>query len=116
MKNKVFLIVSVAVIIAGSIVSRLALFEQSDLVGFAITMLGAGLAVSNLWKKRSAKVKTSVTILAMSLVGLGSFFAGLTGALSESQVTTVIGYVFSFGSIAVGTLIDVVATKVIENK
>lgn len=116
MKNKFFLIASVAVIMIGAVISRLALFEQSDLAGFAVTMLGAGLTVSNLWKKRSHKVKTGVTVLAMVLVGLGAFFAGLTGALSESQVTTITGYVFSFGSVITGTLLGVVATKVGEAK
>ena len=31
----------------------------------------------------------------MVLVGLGAFVAGLTGVITEAQVTAIIGYVFS---------------------
>ena len=39
----------------------------------------------------------------MVLVGLGAFVAGLTGVITEAQVTAIIGYVFSLLLVVYGS-------------
>ncbi len=114
MKNKLFLIISLACIIGGAVIAYFAQIEVAKLSGFAVTMFGAGLAVAKLWKDRKETAKSWLVILAMVLVGIGSFIAGLTGAISESQVTTIIGYVFSLILLIAGIITSVIANKVVK--
>lgn len=111
MKNKLFLIVSIAFIIIGAIISYFAKLPLAQVSGFAVTMFGAGLAVGKLWNDREKTAKGWLVILSMVLVGLGAFIAGLTGVITEAQVTAVIGYVFSLILIIAGIIASVVANK-----
>lgn len=111
MKTSFFTVVAVALMFGGAVIAKYAGFAEADLVGFALTMLGAGLACSKLWKGRKESANKVLTILAMVLVGVGAFIAGLTGAVSESTVTTIIGYGFSLGLMLVGAVISVTANK-----
>ena len=111
MKNKLFLIVSIAFIIIGAIISYFAKIPLVQISGFAVTMFGAGLAVGKLWNDRDKTAKSWMVILSMVLVGLGAFVAGLTGVITEAQVTATIGYVFSLILIIAGIVTSVIADK-----
>lgn len=116
MKNKLFLIVSFAFIILGAIISYFAKLPLAQVSGFAVTMFGAGLAVGKLWNDRDKTAKSWLVILSMVLVGIGAFIAGLTGVITEAQVTAIIGYVFSLILIIAGIITSVVANKTIAKK
>ena len=116
MKNKLFLIVSIAFIIIGAIISYFAKLPLAQVSGFAVTMFGAGLAVGKLWNDREKTAKGWLVILSMVLVGLGAFIAGLTGVITEAQVTAIIGYVFSLILIIAGIITSVIANKAIVKK
>ena len=111
MKTKLFLIVSIALIVIGAVISYFAKFPLTQMSGFAITMLGAGLAVGKLWNDRDKTAKSWMVILSMVLVGLGAFVAGLTGVITEAQITAIIGYVFSLILIIAGIVTSVIANK-----
>ena len=111
MKNKLFLIVSIAFIIVGAIIGYFAKFPLAQMSGFAVTMFGAGLTVGKLWNDRDKTAKRWLVILSMVLVGLGAFVAGLTGVITEAQITAIIGYVFSLILIIVGIVTSVIANK-----
>lgn len=96
MKNKLFaLIVSIVMIGVGCIVSYFAKYDAVQITGFAVTMFGAGLAVNQLWNSRKECSKTSLTILGIILVGVGSFIAGLFLLLDIEQIKTYIGLIFA---------------------
>ena len=114
MKNKLFLIVSIAFIIIGAIISYFAKLPLAQVSGFAVTMFGAGLAVGKLWNDREKTAKGWLVILSMVLVGLGAFIAGLTGVITEAQVTAIIGYVFSLILIIAGIITSVIANKAVK--
>ena len=109
MINKLFLIVSIAFIIIGAIIGYFAKFPLAQMSGFAVTMFGAGLAVGKFWNDRDKTAKSQLVILSMVLVGLGAFVAGLTGVITEAQVTAIIRYVFSL--IIAGIITSVIANK-----
>ena len=111
MKTKLFLIVSIALIVIGAVISYFAKFPLAQMSGFAVTMIGAGLAVGKLWNDRDKTAKSWMVILSMVLVGLGAFVAGLTGVITEAQITAIIGYVFSLILIIAGIVTSVIANK-----
>lgn len=104
MKNKVITILSIAFIILGSAVGAFLKIPEVQLAGFAVTMLGAGLLASRLWKEsRKEKGITSyLTLASIALIGIGAFVAGITGAISETQLTSVVRYVFALMLIVTG--------------
>ena len=114
MKTKLFLIVSIALIVIGAVISYFAKFPLAQMSGFAVTMFGAGLAVGKLWNDRDKTAKSWLVILSMALVGLGAFAAGLTGVITEAQVTAIIGYVFSLILIIAGIVTSVIANKAVK--
>ena len=79
-----------------------------------MTMFGAGLAVANFWESRNKEAKSCLVILGIVLVGLGAFVAGLTGVITEAQVTAIIGYVFSLILIIAGIVTSVIANKTVK--
>ena len=111
MKNKIFLILCLALIIVGSAISYFAGIPEVQLLGFAVTMFGAGLLVANIWKDRKPEAKSWLVIVSLVLTGLGAFVAGITGVLSEEQIKTIIGYVFAFIQLIAGIITSVVANK-----
>lgn len=116
MKNRLFLIVSFAFIILGAIISYFAKLPLAQVSGFAVTMFGAGLAVGKLWNDRDKTAKSWLVVLSIVLVGIGAFIAGLTGVITEAQVTAIIGYVFSLILIIAGIITSVVANKTVAKK
>lgn len=111
MKNKILLILSIALIVAGAVIGYFAKFEVAQVSAFAVTMFGAGLACATLWEHRNKEAKSVLVILCMVFVVLGAFLSGLTGIISESQVTTIIGLVFSLILIVAGIITSVIANK-----
>ena len=111
MKTKLFLVVSIALIVIGAVISYFAKFPLAQMSGFAVTMFGAGLAVGKLWNDRDKTAKSWMVILSTALVGLGAFVAGLTGVITEAQVTAIIGYVFSLILIIAGIVTSVIVNK-----
>ena len=104
MKNKVITILSIVFIILGSAVGAFLEIPEAQLAGFAVTMLGAGLLASRLWKESGKEkgIVSYLTLASIALVGIGAFVAGITGAISETQLTSVIGYVFALVLIVTG--------------
>ena len=111
MKNKLFLILCIAVIVLGSVISYFAKIPEVQLLGFATTMFGAGLLVSNMWKEKKPEVKSWLFILALALVGIGAFVAGITGVLSAEQVKTIIGYTLALVLLVAGLITSAIANK-----
>lgn len=114
MKNKLFLILCIAVIVIGSAISYFAKIPEAQLLGFAVTMFGAGLLVANMWKERKPEVKSWLVILALALVGVGAFVAGITGVLSADQVKTIIGYTLALVLLIAGLITSAIANKTVK--
>ena len=114
MKTKLFLIVSIALIVIGAVISYFAKLPLAQTSGFAVTMFGAGLACAKLWSDRDKTAKSWLVILSMVLVGLGAFFAGLTGVITETQVTDIIGYVISLILIIAGIVTSAISNKAVK--
>ena len=104
MVNKILTVIGLALVVAGAAVAAATGFELAQLTGLAVTMFGAGLAAASLWKERKGKGKSWVNVLVLVLVTAGSFILGLTGVLSESAVTTVIGCVVAIVLIVAGII------------
>lgn len=114
MKNKVLLVVSLSLIILGAVIANFAKFEVAQISALAVTMFGAGLAVASLWKNRKEGSKTWLVVVGLSAISIGSFLAGLTGVITEKQVTTIIGLVFSFILLIAGIVSVAIANKKTE--
>ena len=110
MKKRILLIIGLIVMIVGVIVSNSAKFPLSDVLGSAVTMFGAGLAVASMYEKRDPSVKTWVVWLGIILVGLGAFILGFAG-VAEDTVKTIITAVFGLVVIIVGLIVPVVVPK-----
>jgi len=110
MKKRVLLIIGLIVLIAGVIISNFAKFPLADVLGYAITMFGAGLAVAGMYEKRDPAVKTWVVWLSIILVGLGAFVLGFAG-VAEDTVKTIITAVFGLVVIIAGLIVPVVIPK-----
>ena len=111
MVNKILTVIGLALVVAGAAVAAATGFELAQLTGLAVTMFGAGLAAASLWKEREGKGKSWVNVLVLVLVTAGAFILGLTGVLSESAVTTVIGCVVSIVLIIAGIITGAVTNK-----
>ena len=114
MKNKLFLILCVAVIVIGSAISYFAKIPEAQLAGFAVTMFGAGLLVANMWKERKPEVKSWLVIVSLAFVGIGAFLAGITGVLSVDQVKTIIGYTLALVLLIAGIITSAIANKTVK--
>lgn len=114
MKSKLPLIISLLLIVAGAVVSYFAQFEVAQISALAVTMFGAGLAVSSLWKEKKEGAKTWLVILGLVFISVGSFIAGLTGIITETQVTTLIGLIFSVILLIAGIITVAIANKTNE--
>lgn len=110
MKKRVLLIIGLIVLIAGVIISNFAKFPLADVLGYAITMFGPGLAVAGMYEKRDPAVKTWVVWLSIILVGLGAFVLGFAG-VAEDTVKTIITAVFGLVVIIAGLIVPVVIPK-----
>lgn len=95
MKKKTIAIIAIVFIIAGTVCGYFAKNDMTALGAFAVTMFGAGVACAAMWEGRKPDASKKVVIATIVMVGLGSFLAGFTGIVSESEVTTVIGLVTS---------------------
>lgn len=112
MKNKLFaLIVSLTMIAVGCIVLYFAKFEPVQIGGFAVTMLGAGLAVNQLWTSRKEGSKTFLVILGIVLIGLGCFIAGLCLLMDVEQVKTFVGLIFAVITFVAGLVVTYIGNK-----
>lgn len=116
MKGKLLTIFSLILIIAGTVAGYFVVSDVAQLSAFAVTMFGAGLAVANMWKNRKEGSKTWLVILALAFIGIGSFIAGLTGALAEKTITTVIGYTISLVTLIAGVVVTAIANKTAVKK
>lgn len=110
MKKRVLLIIGLIVLIAGVIISNFAKFPLADVLGYAITMFGAGLAVAGMYEKRDPAVKSWVVWLSIILVGLGAFVLGFAG-VAEDTVKTIITAVFGLVVIIAGLIVPVAIPK-----
>lgn len=111
MKNKIAWFVGMALVIVGVILGCFA-FPGSEIVGFAVTMFGAGAMCVALWKGRKEGTPTWVAIVSLVLVGAGSFIAGFIGLIGADVFKEVIGYIISAVLIIIGALIPAIAKKI----
>jgi len=111
MKNTLFLLISVGLIVLGAALGYFAQFEVAKLTGFAVTMFGAGLLVAKTWKDRAEKANKILVILSMVFVGIGALLAGISGVIVESQVTVIISGVFSFILVIAGIITSVISAN-----
>lgn len=103
MKNKLFLILGIGLVVIGSIISAIANFENSAIIGFASVMLGAGISCSELWEKRDKSKSSWLAIIALICIGLGCFCLGFMG-FAETTVISIISGVIGFVVIIIGIL------------
>lgn len=111
MNKKIFLIVSVLAIVGGTVAGFFTVNDTAQVTSFAVTMFGAGLACAGIWENRKKEAKSSIVIASMALVGIGAFLAGLTKAVTETQMTTIIGLVLSLLLVIVGIIASGVFAK-----
>ena len=111
MKNKIMLVLSVLLIVAGSVLGYLATFTAAQVSSLALTMFGAGILIANMWQEKKETARKWLTVLALALVSIGAFVAGLTGVIAEQTVSQVIGYVFSLVAIVAGIVTTAIAQK-----
>lgn len=110
MKKRILLIIGLIVLIAGDIVSIFAMFPLAVVLGYAVTMFGAGLTVAGMYVKRDPPVKTWVIWLSIILVELGALMLGFSG-VAEDTVKTIITAVFGLVVIIAGLIVPVVVPK-----
>ena len=108
MNKNILTVVGIVLAIIGAIVGSFIGFEAGQLTAFAVTMFGAGLAVANMWKNRKEGTKTWLAVVAMALIGIGAFIAGIIGVVSETQLTSVIGYAISIALVIGGIITSVI--------
>lgn len=111
MRKNWFTVIGILFIAVGVAFSYFTKWELSNLLGFASTMFGAGLATANLWDKRDRTAKTWMAVLSLVLVGVGAFTVGFGGVIAESTVATIISGVFGFIAIVAGLIVSAVADK-----
>ena len=111
MKKNWLTVIGILFIVVGVVISYFTKWELSDLLGFASTMFGAGLATANLWDKRDKTAKTWLCVLSLVLVGLGVFIVGFGGVIAESMMTTIISSVFGFVTVIAGLIVSAAANK-----
>lgn len=111
MNKKLFVIFSVAFIIIGAVVSAFTGIPESQLIGLALAMFGAGGLCSAIWKERKKEANSFLVILTMALVGIGAFIAGVTGIMTEDTLKTIIGLVIAVVMIVIGIITSAMAQK-----
>lgn len=104
MNKRIFLILSIALIAAGTVAGFFAVNDTAKLTAFAVTEFGAGLACASIWKDRKETAKKPLVVLAMVCTGIGAFLAGITNAITESQMTTIIGLILSLLLVIMGII------------
>lgn len=114
MSKKLLTIIGLLLMIAGVVIATCIGFEAAKLTGFAVTMFGAGLAAADLWKNRKEGSKTWLNVLAVCFIGIGAFIAGITGFVTETTVTTIIGCVISIVLVITGIITSVIVNKKLE--
>ena len=108
MKKNLFVILGILLIIAGAAVSIFAGFNGSDVVGFAVSMFGAGVAASEFWNKRD-KDKKALSIVTIIGIAGGIFILGFSG-FKEAAVSTIIQSVIGIGLLIAGVIAGVAAS------
>lgn len=111
MKNKLFLGISLLLIVGGAVIGWFAGYTEVQLAGFALSMFGAGLLCNQLWKEKKAEAKKPLIILSLVFIGAGSFFAGVMGIMSEEKLKALIGLVFAFILLVAGIITNYVANR-----
>lgn len=111
MNKNILTVIGIVLAVVGAVVGSFIGFEAGQLTAFAVTMFGAGLAVANMWKGRKEETKTWLAVLSMALIGVGAFIAGITGIVSETQLTSVIGYAISIALVIGGIITSIVQKK-----
>jgi len=111
MNKNILTVIGIVLAVVGAVVGSFIGFEAGQLTAFAVTMFGAGLAVANMWKGCKEGTKTWLAVLSMALIGVGAFIAGITGIVSETQLTSVIGYAISIALVIGGIITSIVQKK-----
>ena len=105
------ILISLSFIAVGCAISYFAQFDGAKITGFAVTMFGAGLAVNQLWNERKPEAKTWLVVLGISLVGIGSFVAGLFAVMSIEQIKTYVGLIFAVIVFIAGLVVTYLGNK-----
>lgn len=104
MKNKIFLIIGIALLVIGS---GLACFTDiySDIPALAVAAFGLGVLVVTIWNK--SEVKGPKVIVSITCITISGFFCAIAG-LAQDTMTNIIAAVIAL----VLLLIGVIAGKV----
>lgn len=112
MKSKAMTIVGIVLVLIGAVISAtMSKYAVGDVTGLAVTMFGAGLMVANMWKNRAEGAKTVPTVLGIALTSVGAFLLGITGIISEAEMTTIIGYAIAIALLIGGIITSFIASK-----
>ena len=103
MKKNIFLIIGIVLVVAGCILGTFANFSASDIVGFAVTMFGAGVASWQMWSKRDKSKQTWLSVLSIVLVASGAFLLGF-GGFSQDTMTMIITAVCGLVAVIAGLI------------
>lgn len=113
MRKNILLIIGVILVVAGCILGTFANFPASDIVGFAVTMLGAGVAAWQMWSKRDKSKQTWLSVLSIVLVAAGAFLLGF-GGFSQDTMTMIITAVCGLVAVIAGLIASGVQRKTQE--
>lgn len=106
MNEKVSRIVCTLLIVVGVVFGYFADFATGQLVGFAVTMFGVGVAISKMWKERNPEKPDWLSIVTMAVIGVGALISGFTNVLTEDSLSSLISNVIAILMIVFGTLVD----------
>lgn len=93
-KKKIFTLVGIVLVAAGVVLGMFA-FPAANITGFAVAVLGAGIAAYTLWKSRKEGTPKWVSIVSMILIGIGALVAGFLGLFDKEDFPAFIGYIIA---------------------
>lgn len=113
MRKNILLVIGIVLVVAGCILGTFANFPASDIVGFAVTMFGAGIASWQMWSKRDKSKQTWLSVLSIVLVAAGAFLLGF-GGFSKDTMTMIITAVCGLVAVIAGLIASGVQRKTQE--
>lgn len=114
MTKKVGTIVGLVLVAAGAIAMWFCKIPMAEIVAFAVTMFGAGLACANLYS--GAEKKNWLTIVGIAAVGLGAFVLGFFGLVTSDTMASVISMVLGIVVIIAGIIGTALGSKIAEKE
>jgi hypothetical protein len=107
--NKIVTIIGVVLVVGGAITATFAGIPIADLLGVAVSMVGAGVTCVGFIKKSAGKNK-GLTYAAVAMIAVGAFLMPFVG-IAETTVTQIITVVGGLVSLITGLFVAYQAQK-----